>query len=144
MRAPRLNASCESAAAAVLREKRPGDTLDEVLARVNHAKKTWECGEAREDWHIDMFMSGNTLRARLFAGPTPVAGLDHHAASVPDACGGRIPPGYHWDVRPPLAPHDCRVALDPQPTNVSEALAAVCKCWNISLEQPPQGRFRHG
>jgi hypothetical protein len=65
-------------------------------------------------WGLRLYRGENDgmLRASLFANGQPLIGLDFHRASKLDAHGDLMPPGYHWDLYPPLAEQKCALRID--------------------------------
>ena len=77
-------------------------------------------------------------KARLMVCRCAVLGLDHHLLEARDG----IPPGYHWDIRPPLAPQNKRVYIETQPRDPESALEVLAAEWYLELEPERNGKLR--
>jgi hypothetical protein len=123
----------------VLQTKRPGVTRRELLDEARQ-KRGFERTNKREGWTLAAEVRGTTrvvLVARLLAGRSVIAVLDHHLRPSTDEFGTRIPAGYHWDVHLPDG-RKAKVFLDPQPTALDPALDVVLMMWNVVLDEDAQ------
>ena len=94
-------------------------------------------------WQADVWLDQHgRVRARLMVGGVPILGLDHHLRESMDGLGGWIPPGYHWDVHPPLADSARKICVEPQPRDPDEALELLVAVWYLQLDPEPNRRLR--
>lgn len=91
-------------------------------------------------WFVRFYTIDGFFRAMLFSvGRVPIEALDHHAGRSRARDGSTLPPGYHWDVFPPLAPAEkYREPVDSTSTDRYHMLRLVCVRWSITLNESKQ------
>lgn len=124
MRQPRAPSALHHVLNALALPKELDATREGVLAAASKPDG-FECGSKRYRWRVDISTARNVLLARLTCDGAVVLNLDHHATP------GRIAPGYHWDVRPPLLTVADRIYIEPQPQDVEAALEYLRVFWNL-------------
>lgn len=82
-------------------------------------------------WRVQILVRRETLTADLFVAGWPVYGLDWHQRRSRQPDGSWLEPGYHWDIRPPLAPAATREYLLPQPSSPDDALTVLGERWRL-------------
>lgn len=139
------------------------ETPSQVLAAARRAAG-WGCGGMyqaeggfRYRWKVEAWVRmPPRLIARLSIDGTPLAGLDHHQIPMMER-REVFPPGYHWDLYPPLCAvpasysrdgrsyHE-RVAIEPSPraVDLGAALDLLCARWSIFLLPERQPGMPHG
>lgn len=157
---PNLTDAC----AVIASRKRIGVSPNEAL-RESLKEKTdrggWGDRRGRTTWRLALYreLRDGMLRAVFYVNEKPVVGLDFHRNSSRDARNHPVPPGYHWDVHPPLVAHKDKFSAELVPltsavsavaqtgdrTQVDRAvLAIVCKFWHVRFEREPRSLLRRG